>query len=56
MTAYRFTSAALVELKQATLVYEKKESGLGKSFLNELDATVDRILANPVPGTPCLTE
>ncbi len=47
MTAYRFTSAALVELKQATLDYEKKENGLGKSFLNELDDTVGRILANP---------
>jgi hypothetical protein len=47
MTRYRFTSSALTELKQATLNYEEKESGLGGILLDEVDATVTRILANP---------
>jgi plasmid stabilization system protein ParE len=47
MTTYRFTSAALAELKEATLYYEEKENGLGGIFLDEVDATVARILANP---------
>src|ERR1700720_3204783 len=47
MTNYRFTSAALSELKQATLNYEAKEKGLGGMFLDEVDATVVRILNNP---------
>ncbi|MEK6335255.1 MAG: type II toxin-antitoxin system RelE/ParE family toxin [Acidobacteriota bacterium] len=47
MKAYRFTSSALTELKQATLHYEGKENGLGGIFLDEVDTTVARILANP---------
>jgi hypothetical protein len=47
MKAYRFTSPALSELKHATLHYEEKENGLGGIFLDEVDATVARILANP---------
>jgi hypothetical protein len=47
MTEYRFTSSALAELMQATLHYEEKENGLGGIFLNEVDATVARILTNP---------
>ena len=47
MTGYRFISPALVELKQATLHYEEMENGLGGIFLDEVDATVGRILANP---------
>ena len=47
MRNYRFTSAALAEVKQAALHYEEKQNGLGTMFLNELDAAVDRILANP---------
>ena len=47
MTAYRFTSSALTELKQAALHYEEKENGLGGRFLDEIDTTVARILANP---------
>jgi plasmid stabilization system protein ParE len=46
MTRYRFTSAALSELKEATLYYEK-ENGLGTAFLDEIDATVERILRFP---------
>ena len=47
MTKYRFTSAALAELKEATLYYEDRENGLGAVFLDEVDATVERILQNP---------
>ena len=47
MTNYRFTSSALAELKQATWYYEDKENGLGALFLDEVDATVERILPNP---------
>jgi len=38
MTACRFTSAVLRELKQATLHYEEKENGLGGTFLDEVDS------------------
>lgn len=40
---YRFTSAALTELTQATLYYEQRENGLGTAFLDEVDATLNRI-------------
>ena len=46
MTNYRFTSAALAELKEATLYYEEKENGLGAVFLDEVDAAVERILGH----------
>ena|SRR2546430_948764 len=44
MTQYRFTSAALAELREATFYYERKEPGLGLEFLDEIDDTLDRIL------------
>ena len=44
MTKYRLTSTALSELKEATLYYEQKENGLGTAFLDEIDATIERIL------------
>jgi plasmid stabilization system protein ParE len=47
MTTYRLTSAALSELREATLYYERKEPGLGLKFLDEIDDTVDRILRFP---------
>lgn len=47
MTQYRFTSAALTELRQATLYYEQRENGLGAAFLDEIQATVERILRHP---------
>src|SRR5205809_1154655 len=47
MKAFRFTSAALSELREATLYYEERENGLGRIFLDEVDSTVERILANP---------
>jgi len=47
MKQYRFTSAALIELTQATLYYEQRENGLGTAFLDEIEATLNRILRNP---------
>ena len=47
MTQYRFTSAALKELRQGTLHYERRENGLGAAFLDEIDATLNRILQHP---------
>ena len=52
MTKYRFTSSALVELRQATLYYEQQENGLGATFLDEIDAAIERILANPQAWHP----
>jgi plasmid stabilization system protein ParE len=56
MTQYRFTSAALTELRQATLYYEQRENGLGAEFLDEIEATLNRILHHPTVGTGCLHE
>jgi plasmid stabilization system protein ParE len=53
MKQYRFTSAALTELKQATLYYEERENGLGTAFLDEVDATINRILQHPLLGISC---
>jgi plasmid stabilization system protein ParE len=47
MTNYRFTASALGELTLATVHYEQEENGLGAIFLDEVDATVARILTNP---------
>lgn len=47
MTRYRFTSSALTELAQAILYYEQRENGLGAAFLNEIEATLNRVLQNP---------
>jgi hypothetical protein len=52
MTHYRFTSAALTELRQAILYYEQRENGLGTIFLDEVEATVSRILQNPAAWQP----
>ena len=52
MTKYRFTSAALSELKEASLHYERKEHGIGAAFLDEIDATVERILRFPKAWHP----
>ena len=52
MKRYRFTSAALTELKQATLYYEQREDGLGTVFLDEIEATVSRILQHPQAWHP----
>jgi len=47
MTAYRFTFSALREIREAALHYQQRENELGRIFLEEVDATVARILANP---------
>jgi hypothetical protein len=53
MKPYRFTSAASAELTEATLHYELRENGLGAVFLNEIEATLNRIL-NILPlGISC---
>ena len=52
MTHYRFTSAALSELRQAIEYYEERENGLGASFLSEIENTIDRILQNPNAWNP----
>jgi len=52
MTNFRFTSSALSELKEATLHYEEKEKDLGGVFLDEVEATVARILINPQAWHP----
>jgi len=53
MTQYRFTSAALTELTQTILYYEQRENGLGTAFLNEIEATLERILQHPTAGIRC---
>ena len=52
MRQYRFTSAALTELRQATLYYEQRENGLGTAFLDEIEATLARILQQPTAWHP----
>ncbi len=47
MTAFRFTSSALTEAKEAARHYQQHDNELGRIFLDEVDATVTRILANP---------
>ena len=44
---FRFTSAALQELREALQYYENVENGLGSRFLNEVEAAVARILESP---------
>lgn len=45
--SYRFLTPALAEIRTAAEFYEKRVSGLGSDFLDELDATVDRIVHFP---------
>jgi hypothetical protein len=42
----RFVSTVEVELKEALEFYEVAEAGLGARFLNEVNACVDRVVAN----------
>ena len=55
MTEYRFTSSALSELREAALYYDQQEIGLGASFLDEIDAAIDRILRFPYAWHPMST-
>ena len=43
----RFTSAAQRELTLAVEFYEAAENGLGARFLDEVEATVQRIVIHP---------
>ena len=52
MTPYRFTSAALTELRQAISYYEQRENGLGAAFLDEVEDTINRILQHPTAWHP----
>jgi plasmid stabilization system protein ParE len=47
MTKYRITSAARSELREAAHYYEHQQSGLGTTFLDEIDGAIDRILRFP---------
>jgi len=47
MKQYRFTSAAITELRQAIVYYEQRENGLGAAFLDEIEVTIKRILEHP---------
>jgi plasmid stabilization system protein ParE len=44
---YRFLTPALVEAETASQFYESNRPDLGREFLDELDATIQRIIANP---------
>jgi toxin ParE1/3/4 len=52
MRQHRFSSAALEELRQAILYYEDRENGLGATFLDEIEATLNRILQHPEAWHP----
>jgi plasmid stabilization system protein ParE len=44
---YRFLTPALLEAETASTFYESNRADLGSAFLDELDATIQRIVANP---------
>jgi len=48
----RFASAAQRELKEAIEFYESAENGLGARFLEEVEAAVERIKAQPLAWAP----
>jgi plasmid stabilization system protein ParE len=48
----RVTSAAEAELREAVAFYEAAENGLGARFLDEVEAVVARIRANPEAWAP----
>ena len=47
MKPYRFLTPALVEVEAASQFYESSRPELGREFLDELDQTIQRIVANP---------
>lgn len=53
---YRFTSAALTELTQATLYYEQRENGLGRHSLTKSTPRLTASFSTPPLGTSCLHE
>ena len=48
MKKYRFLTPALLEVEAASQFYESNRPELGSEFLDEIDATIQRILANPL--------
>ena len=50
MTA-RFISTAQKELQEAIEFYEAAENGLGARFLDEVEATTERIITHPMAWT-----
>lgn len=53
MTKYRFTSAALFELKEGALYYEQKENGLGIIFLDEMTPLSNESCVFRILGIRC---
>lgn len=47
MSVHEFRPAAAADIEQAYRWYERAREGLGEEFLEELRATVERILAQP---------
>ena len=43
----RFLTPALVEIRDAAQLYEARVSGLGADFMDEVDATIERIIEFP---------
>lgn len=44
---YRFLSPARAEIREAAAFYDERVPGLGADFLDEVDATMERILGFP---------
>ena len=47
MKKYRFLTPAILEVEAASQFYESNRPELGREFLEELDETIQRIVANP---------
>jgi len=47
VSAHEFRPAAASDIEQAYRWYERARKGLGEEFLQELGATVERVLAQP---------
>ena len=47
MKKYRFLTPALLEVETASQFYESSRPRLGSEFLDEIDATIQRIVSNP---------
>ncbi|MEB3230398.1 MAG: type II toxin-antitoxin system RelE/ParE family toxin [Leptolyngbyaceae bacterium] len=47
MKKYRFLTPAILEVEAAANFYEANRPELGREFLDEIDATIQRIVQNP---------
>lgn len=52
MIPYKFHPDADAELEEASLFYESRMSGLGKSFAAEVEQTISLVLEFPESGSP----